>query len=296
MKLSLFFIGAVAAAVATQTQGANAAMDAEEASEKLQQDEYERNLSDELEFEQTYSILTRNENIIFVTPAPLLSFATDDDRNVLNGRDSLNLLGSKINTFGKVLKPTSVVLVKTQTENSDAFDLFAGGLQPQDDDPKGNQNFFFAGTCTTISQLDDSRSENNDDNPGGLKFLPTIQSHQCIYDLCLGARGFNCINLYGGGGFIFNPVNRISIGEINLSNSQDQSIITDNNLEPPLPPPFELVIFGGTGAYRLVTGKADLITVAGRTRGNPLNGQQQRGVIVQNLITMTNIPLPQAKS
>jgi hypothetical protein len=299
MKLSLFLIGALAAVA----QGANAAMDAEEASEKRQQDEYERNLQDVPKFIQTYSVVTRNNDIIFVTPNPLLQFATPNGfgSEPLNGRSSLNLLGSKIVTFGKVLKPTTVVLIKTDTKDVDEFNLFAGGLQPNDDNPSGNSNFFLAGSCTTISQLDDERSENTDDaNPIGLKYLPTIKSHQCLYDLCLGGKGYNCLTLYGGGGFIFNPVNRISLGiaddDNNPLGAPDASIITDNNRQPPLPPAFELVVLGGTGSFRLVSGRAELITVAGRTRGNPLNGVPQKGVIVQNLITITNIPLPEAKS
>lgn len=285
MKLSLFLIGALAAVA----QGANAAMDAEEASEKLQQDEYERNLEDSVFFEQKYTIVTQNENIIFVTPKPLLAF--DDIENTgLNGQSDLSLLGSKIITRGVVLRPDTVVLTQSGTENVDFLDLFAGGEQPQNTDPKGNKNFFLSGSCTTISQFDDERSS-NDDTPSVpvfdvVKFLPTIRSHQCIYDLCLGGKGFNCVGLYGGGGFIFNPLKRID--QSKGANDEDQSIIDDNNREPPLPPPFDLVIFGGTGAFRNVSGKAELMTIAGRNR-------RGLGVIVQNLMTYTNIPLPVGK-
>lgn len=287
MKLSLFLIGALAAVA----QGANAAMDAEEASEKLQQDEYERNLEDSVFFEQKYTIVTQNENIIFVTPKPL--FAFDDElpgRSLLNGQSDLSLLGSKIITRGVVLRPDTVVLTQSGTENVDFLDLFAGGEQPQNTDPKGNKNFFLSGSCTTISQFDDERSS-NDDTPSVpvfdvVKFLPTIRSHQCIYDLCLGGKGFNCVGLYGGGGFIFNPLKRID--QSKGANDEDQSIIDDNNREPPLPPPFDLVIFGGTGAFRNVSGKAELMTIAGRNR-------RGLGVIVQNLMTYTNIPLPVGK-
>lgn len=287
MKLSLFLIGALAAVA----QGANAAMDAEEASEKLQQDEYERNLEDSVYFEQKYTIVTQNENIIFVTPKPL--FAFDDElsgRSLLNGQSDLSLLGSKIITRGVVLRPDTVVLTQSGTENVDFLDLFAGGEQPQNTDPKGNKNFFLSGSCTTISQFDDERSS-NDDTPSVpvfdvVKFLPTIRSHQCIYDLCLGGKGFNCVGLYGGGGFIFNPLKRID--QSKGADDEDQSIIDDNNREPPLPPPFDLVIFGGTGAFRNVSGKAELMTIAGRNR-------RGLGVIVQNLMTYTNIPLPVGK-
>lgn len=287
MKLSLFLIGALAAVA----QGANAAMDAEEASEKLQQDEYERNLEDSVFFEQKYTIVTQNENIIFVTPKPL--FAFDDElsgRSLLNGQSDLSLLGSKIITRGVVLRPDTVVLTQSGTENVDFLDLFAGGEQPQNTDPKGNKNFFLSGSCTTISQFDDERSS-NDDTPSVpvfdvVKFLPTIRSHQCIYDLCLGGKGFNCVGLYAGGGFIFNPLKRID--QSKGANDEDQSIIDDNNREPPLPPPFDLVIFGGTGAFRNVSGKAELMTIAGRNR-------RGLGVIVQNLMTYTNIPLPVGK-
>ena len=285
MKLSLFLIGALAAVA----QGANAAMDAEEASEKLQQDEYERNLEESIYFEQKYTIVTQNENIIFVTPKPLLAF--DDIENTgLNGQSDLSLLGSKIITRGVVLRPDTVVLTQSGTENVDFLDLFAGGEQPQNTDPKGNKNFFLSGSCTTISQFDDERSS-NDDTPSVpvfdvVKFLPTIRSHQCIYDLCLGGKGFNCVGLYGGGGFIFNPLKRID--QSKGADDEDQSIIDDNNREPPLPPPFDLVIFGGTGAFRNVSGKAELMTIAGRNR-------RGLGVIVQNLMTYTNIPLPVGK-
>ena len=119
-----------------------------------------------------------------------------------------------------------------------------------------------------------------------VKFLPTIRSHQCIYDLCLGGKGFNCVGLYAGGGFIFNPLKRID--QSKGADDADQSIIDDNNREPPLPPPFDLVIFGGTGAFRNVSGKAELMTIAGRNR-------RGLGVIVQNLMTYTNIPLPVGK-
>lgn len=289
MKLSLFLIGALAAVA----QGANAAMDAEEASEKLQQDEYERNLEDSVFFEQKYTIVTQNENIIFVTPKPLFAF-DDIDNTGLNGQSDLSLLGSKIITRGVVLRPDTVVLTQSGTENVDFLDLFAGGEQPQNTDPKGNKNFFLSGSCTTISQFDDERSSSNDGIlrrnlqvfDDVVKFLPTIRSHQCIYDLCLGGKGFNCVGLYAGGGFIFNPLKRID--QSKGANDEDQSIIDDNNREPPLPPPFDLVIFGGTGAFRNVSGKAELMTIAGRNR-------RGLGVIVQNLMTYTNIPLPVGK-
>ena len=286
MKLSLFLIGALAAVA----QGANAAMDAEEASEKLQQDEYERNLEDSVFFEQKYTIVTQNENIIFVTPKPLFEFDDIGNRG-LSGSPDLNLLGSKIITRGVVLRPDTVVLTQSGTENVDFLDLFAGGEQPQNTDPKGNKNFFLSGSCTTISQFDDERSSNDGILRRNLqldvvKFLPTIRSHQCIYDLCLGGKGFNCVGLYGGGGFIFNPLKRID--QSKGPDDEDQSIIDDNNREPPLPPPFDLVIFGGTGAFRNVSGKAELMTIAGRNR-------RGLGVIVQNLMTYTNIPLPVGK-
>jgi len=213
---------------------------------------------------------------------------------LLNGQSDLSLLGSKIITRGVVLRPDTVVLTQSGTENVDFLDLFAGGEQPQNTDPKGNKNFFLSGSCTTISQFDDERSSSNDGIlrrnlqvfDDVVKFLPTIRSHQCIYDLCLGGKGFNCVGLYGGGGFIFNPLKRID--QSKGADDEDQSIIDDNNREPPLPPPFDLVIFGGTGAFRNVSGKAELMTIAGRNR-------RGLGVIVQNLMTYTNIPLPVGK-
>jgi len=300
--LNLFCLAASTAAAAV-AKSSTKGMDAEELSEKRQQVEYERRKLDS-DFIAEYTIVTESEFITFVTPKPLLQDTDDgrfDDDEFLRRVDTVNLLGSKLLTRGKVLKPETVVIEQTDTQG-DAFTLFAGGLQPRDSEPDGNKNYFLAGSCTTIAQFDDGRNnglfQENDDNFIGVpvSYLPTIKAHQCIYDLCLGGKGFNCINLYGGGGFIFNPVLRIN--QFNFFNPDDDAftVITDNNLEPPLPPPFQLVIFGGTGAFRLVEGSAELITIAGRTRGNPNQGIEQTGVIVQNLITKTNIPLPEAKS
>lgn len=328
MKLSLFFfVATIAAATAAMNDSELPVMDEEELSEARQEKSYAREEERQQQREQQgerklsgidgpsgipinpdapffaeYGLITEDEKIVFLAPAPLglnnapLNDPDDLEANGLRRPDPVNLLGSVIVTKALLLKPTSINL-QFQDADGSPFSYFAGGLQPANVPQNPNDTYFFTGQCTVTAQFDDGRSNGSivstDNSATAVSYLPTIKAHQCLYDLCIGKRGTDCVNLYGGGGFVFNPFNRINQNPEN--EEADSNVITDNNEEPPLPPPFELVILGGTGNVRSVRGSATLTTLAGRTRGGrfDVNGNNlpQRGVIVQNLVVKTNIPL-----
>jgi len=251
--------------------------------------ERQRNLqlSEETPFEIEYAIVTEDQFIVRIAPQPLFTFLPQlpDDQirtgnDLLNGRSDTDIQGMKTLTKGVVLDPVAVQLEQQETFGVGPEFFNAGGVQARQNDPPGKAGFFLTGVCTVTAQ-----SNNGFNDQGGTIFLPTTEAQQCLYDLCLGDQGFNCVNLYSGGGYTFNQFERYSLG------SEDKTIFTDNNLEPPLPPPFDLIILGGTGAFRLVRGTATLTAVAGLTRGSIQDNIPQFGSLVQILQVRSNIPL-----
>jgi hypothetical protein len=240
--------------------------------------------SDKYPFDNAYTTIIKEDGVII-------------ENDVVSRKAESNQAGSSVTFLGLLFRPSSVALDETDDFGENFAELNAGGIQPRDPDQDGKNSFFLAGKCTLISTDPDGRV----DDEGPTVFIDTYRTHQCIYDLCLGGKGYDCINLYAGGGFEFNPFVRINVvanlgATPNPGETLPNVVITDNNREPPLPPPFQAVIFGGTGEYRLVEGIADVITVAGRTRGDIEFGIPQRGAIVQNFITHTNIELRDSKA
>ena len=111
---------------------------------------------------------------------------------------------------------------------------FAGGRQPKQPIPPGDSAFFYHGLCVANSAFDDP-------SPGT---IPSVSSHSCKLNICLGGGGFNCIAFYSGTSFVFNLEPQLGFL---LFSSVDDTL--DTNGELSLPPPFPATIIGGTGRY-----------------------------------------------
>jgi len=149
---------------------------------------------------------------------------------------------------------------------------YGGGKQPNVvklRPPK--DNFFFNGECTTVAGFG----------------LSQILAHSCFYNLCLGGLGEDCVNIFAGGGFIFDPFAPVQ-----------------KNEEPLLPPSFPGAIIGGTGKYQGIKGSAQIVTITSRTSRNlPVNFNgfssnlsPQTGYITQLVQLETTQQLPPSKT
>jgi hypothetical protein len=149
---------------------------------------------------------------------------------------------------------------------------YGGGKQPNVvklRPPK--DNFFFNGECTTVAGFNPSQ----------------ILAHSCFYNLCLGGLGEDCVNIFAGGGFIFDPFAPVQ-----------------KNEEPLLPPSFPGAIIGGTGKYQGIKGSAQIVTITSRTSRNlPVNFNgfssnlsPQTGYITQLVQLETTQQLPPSKT
>jgi len=149
---------------------------------------------------------------------------------------------------------------------------YGGGKQPNVvklRPPK--DNFFFNGECTTVAGFNPSQ----------------ILAHSCFYNLCLGGLGEDCVNIFAGGGFIFDPFEPVK-----------------KNEEPLLPPSFPGAIIGGTGKYQGIKGSAQIVTITSRTsrelpvnfNGFSLNKSPQTGYITQLVQLETTQQLPPSKT
>ena len=149
---------------------------------------------------------------------------------------------------------------------------YGGGKQPNVvklRPPK--DNFFFNGECTTVAGFG----------------LSQILAHSCFYNLCLGGLGEDCVNIFAGGGFIFDPFAPVQ-----------------KNEEPLLPPSFPGAIIGGTGKYQGIKGSAQIVTITSRTsrelpvnfNGFSLNKSPQTGYITQLVQLETTQQLPPSKT
>jgi len=149
---------------------------------------------------------------------------------------------------------------------------YGGGKQPNVvklRPPK--DNFFFNGECTTVAGFG----------------LSQILAHSCFYNLCLGGLGEDCVNIFAGGGFIFDPFAPVQ-----------------KNEEPLLPPSFPGAIIGGTGKYQGIKGSAQIVTITSRTSRNlPVNFDgfssnlsPQTGYITQLVQLETTQQLPPSKT
>lgn len=135
---------------------------------------------------------------------------------------------------------------------------YAGGAQPKvvpDRDP----GFYFDGQCVTSG----GRGRHNQ------------EKHSCLYNLCLGGGGANCLALYCGTTHTFNQMKM-------PGNTYKNS--------PPLPPSYPCVIIGGTNTFQGAKGNVDITTLTGLT--SPKAGKTQVGYVTQRLNVVSNKALP----
>jgi hypothetical protein len=201
------------------------------------------------------------------------------------------IIGTSIAQSGGVYDPADIQIVNrpngatTMDEiefGVQAGQQFAGRAQPEFVPPR-DPGFFFDGRCTSSSG----------DGISG------ITAHTCTLNLCLGGCGNNCLALYCGSAFVFDPFK--------------QPTNTFQN-SPQIPPSYLCSIIGGTNIFQGAKGSVDVTTLTGRTTplpfnsgGNdslsqlqkdPLTGASstgtQFGFITQRLNLISNVPLPPA--
>jgi len=155
-----------------------------------------------------------------------------------------SVIGSVTMQTGPIYNPNDVKFIDCKRQrrkdsceiNSDIFNVqvkapqFGGGKQPNVvmlKPPKNN--YFFNGQCKTVAGFGNSQT----------------LAQSCWFNLCLGgAAGQDCVNIYAGGGYIFDPETEVLKGE-----------------EPMLPPSFPGVVVGGLGKFQGIKGSAQIVTV-----------------------------------
>jgi len=139
---------------------------------------------------------------------------------------------------------------------------FASGKQPINM-PDADPAFTMSGECIATGF-----SEYNDNE---------MNSHSCVYDLCLGGGGFNCLALYCGTSYTYFPT----------ADNPSNTIVN----EPQMPPNFPCTIFGGTNNFWGARGTVDISHITGPTS---FKVQPNTGFITQQINVIANIPLPPA--
>ncbi|OEU19509.1 hypothetical protein FRACYDRAFT_235566 [Fragilariopsis cylindrus CCMP1102] len=216
--------------------------------------------------------------------------------------------GSSTILNGNIYDPADIVIVNrsNDVEENDITDElieffdkfgdlpFTGGRQPKQPIPPGDSTFFYHGLCVANSAVDDP-------SPGT---IPSVSSHSCKLNICLGGGGFNCIAFYSGSSFVFNLEPQLGLLLLN-GNFLDKAA-------PSLPPPFPATIIGGTGSFEGIKGTVDIATICGTTgptiledltspcrRGRDRRLQEPQmvgdiklGLIVQTISINLIMPLP----
>jgi hypothetical protein len=220
-------------------------------------------------------------------PRGQIEFATGStpfniDRN--QGKN-FGVIGSSFLQAGPIYNPDDVRFIDcSRQRNKDSCKIdpklydtskklqYGGGKQPNVRElapPK--DNFFFNGECTAVAGFGASQ----------------VLAHSCFYNLCLGGLGEDCVNIFAGGGFIFDPLQPVADGE-----------------EPLLPPSFPGAVIGGIGKYQGINGSVQIVTITTRTSAaqvgaSPLvtgPSQPQTGYITQLIQLETTINLPPSKT
>jgi len=213
-------------------------------------------VNDDLVFQRSYLAIT-----------PPSNFKTLNNTQAIPGLNGI--IGLKQAQSGGVYDPADVQIVNrpngaTTIESKDTGvqtgQQFAGRAQPKFV-PAADPGFFFDGQCTASA---------------GNGFAG-ITAHTCTLNLCLGGGGYNCLALYCGSAFIFNPAK-----------------VPGNTFKnaPVLPPAYPCAIIGGTNVFQGARGSVDVTTLTGRT--SPVNEGLQFGFITQRLNVISNKPLPPA--
>ncbi|OEU11721.1 hypothetical protein FRACYDRAFT_244844 [Fragilariopsis cylindrus CCMP1102] len=211
-----------------------------------------------------------------------------------NRLGQLNLLGSSTIQSGGIYDPADVQIVdRLGTSAADNFDCtlfldkrgqFAGQRQPKFI-PQKDPGFFFNGECVATQVAG-----------------PQILGHSCLLNLCLGGGGYNCLAIYAGSKFVFNPLEQVLIS---LTTFRDNN--NAGEIVPSLPPSYPGTIIGGTGLFVGAVGYVDVTTITGSTLtpatsfvddvsftdDAEIRGPQA-GYITQKINVVTNIPLPVA--
>lgn len=175
----------------------------------------------------------------------LVSSSTPKQANInKNQGKHFSVIGSVTMQTGPIYNPNDVKFIDCKRQrrkdsceiDSDCFNVrekapqYGGGKQPNVvmlKPPK--HNYFFNGQCKTVAGFGDSQT----------------LAQSCWYNLCLGgAAGQDCVNIYAGGGYIFDPRTEVLRGE-----------------EPLLPPSFPGVVVGGLGKFQGIKGSAQIVTV-----------------------------------
>jgi hypothetical protein len=266
------------------------------AREKMRKDKAARQLQANdagLVYSRGYICITRQQDFAFVIP---------QQRSIVPGEFKLldlNLLGSSTIQSGGIYDPADVQIVdRLGTSEADNFDdaspvedlrgQFAGQRQPKFI-PQKDPGFFFNGECVATQVRG---------------FL--ILGHSCLLNLCLGGGGYNCLAIYAGSKFVFNPLEQVLFSPTTFSNR-------DNNpgsIAPSLPPSYPGTIIGGTGLFVGAVGYVDVTTITGSTLTpaqvfvDPVDDDEdfsiikarypQAGYITQKINVVTNVPLPVA--
>ena len=261
---------------------------------KIRKDKAERQLQADnagLVFSRGYICITRPQDFAFVIPQQKSTVPAEF--KLLD----LNLLGSSTIQSGGIYDPADVQIVdRLGTSAADNFDdflfgrgQFAGQRQPKFI-PQKDPGFFFNGECVATQVAG-----------------PQILGHSCLFNLCLGGGGYNCLAIYAGSKFVFNPLEAVSLSRTTFGfedNNNPDSIV------PSLPPSYPGTIIGGTGLFVGAVGYVDVTTITGSTLppvskfteiividdddGVLKASLPQAGYITQKINVVTNVPLPVA--
>ena len=255
------------------------------AREKMRKDKAERQLQANdagLVFSRGYVCITRPQDFAFVIPQQQ-SIVPED-------LFDLNLLGSSTLQSGGIYDPADVQIVdRLGTSVADNFfgelarGQFAGQRQPKFI-PQKDPGFFFNGECVATQVR------------GAL-----ILGHSCLLNLCLGGGGYNCLAIYAGSKFVFNPLEQVLFSPTTFSNRGNNP----GSIAPSLPPSYPGTIIGGTGLFVGAVGYVDVTTITGGTltpaeifddddfSGSVIGSDfPQAGYITQKINVVTNVPLP----
>ncbi|OEU09717.1 hypothetical protein FRACYDRAFT_247973 [Fragilariopsis cylindrus CCMP1102] len=251
------------------------------AREKMRKDRAERQLQADnagLVFSRGYVCITRQQDFAFVIPQQK-SIVPED-------LFDLNLLGSSTLQSGGIYDPADVQIVdRLGTSKADNFfgdtarGQFAGQRQPKFI-PQKDPGFFFNGECVATQVR------------GAL-----ILGHSCLLNLCLGGGGYNCLAIYAGSKFVFNPLEQVVLSPSTFTNIPNNA----GSIVPSLPPSYPGTIIGGTGLFVGAVGYVDVTTITGSTLTPASSVTEtinenfpQAGYITQKINVVTNVPLPVA--
>ncbi|OEU21578.1 hypothetical protein FRACYDRAFT_235204 [Fragilariopsis cylindrus CCMP1102] len=221
-------------------------------------------LSKGYDFRRNYIAIIEPDNFVSLFPNGGGIF-----EGVFNPEGGLfELQGSSTILNGKIYDPADIAIVNKfngveendltdevieffDGSKQDALDAigdfpFAGGRQPKQPIPPGDSAFFYHGLCVATSILVDL----------SFSTIPSVSSHSCKLNICLGGGGFNCIAFYAGTSFVFNL-------DQPLGAFLNNFVVKE--AEPSLPPPFPATIIGGTGSFEGIEGTVDIATICGTT-------------------------------